>query len=264
MAFSQDDVCVSHQLVVGDGFPDFLGVGEEKIRGSAYVEGPMVIGDPDIFSNVSATLIVGPNINVDSEPSFVGGNGICGNNYSPYSLAVSGDAVIFDNLSVNGRVDVGTHLVAQGEVISRCGKHILSAKKNFDIEHPSKPGWRLRYTCPEAPSNDVYIRGTLKNSNEILLPKYWKDFVDIESITVNITPIKTLQNIIVKDITEERILLFSDFSMPIHCFYHVFAERKDGEKLIPEYRGDSPADYPGNNNEYSISGYHYDVKNNHG
>ena len=48
--------------------------------------------------------------------------------------------------------------------------------------------------------------------------------------------------------------------MPIHCFYHIFAERKDGERLIPEYQGDSPADYPGNNNEYSVSGYHYDTK----
>jgi hypothetical protein len=260
MAFSQDDVCVSHQLVVGEGFPDFLGVAEEKIRGSAYVEGPMVVGDPNIFSNVAATLIVGPNKNVDSEESAVGGPGICGNNYSPYSLAVSGDAVIFDNLSVNGRIDVGTHLVAQGEVTSRCGKHILSAKKNFDIKHPTRPGWRLRHTCPEAPSNDVYIRGKLENSDEIVLPKYWRDFVDVDSITVNITPFKMVQNIIVKDISEERILLQSNFSMPIFCFFHVFAERKDGEKLISEYRGESPADYPGNNDEYSISGYHYDVK----
>jgi hypothetical protein len=30
--------------------------------------------------------------------------------------------------------------------------------------------------------------------------------------------------------------------------------------LIPEYEGESPADYPGNNNEYSVSGYHYDVR----
>ena len=34
--------------------------------------------------------------------------------------------------------------------------------------------------------------------------------------------------------------------------------RKDGENLI--VYGETPADYPGNNDEYSISGYHYDVK----
>ena len=42
----------------------------------------------------------------------------------------------------------------------------------------------------------------------------------------------------------------------------IFAERKDGEKLIPEYQGETPSDYPGNNKEYSVSGYHYDVKEN--
>ena len=55
-------------------------------------------------------------------------------------------------------------------------------------------------------------------------------------------------------------MLQSTGGIPIHCYYHVFAERKDGEKLIPEYEGTTPADYPGNNDQYSISGYHYDVK----
>lgn len=48
--------------------------------------------------------------------------------------------------------------------------------------------------------------------------------------------------------------------MPIDCYYHVFGTRADGERLIPEYEGSSPADYPGDNSQYSISGYHYDVK----
>ena len=48
--------------------------------------------------------------------------------------------------------------------------------------------------------------------------------------------------------------------MPIDCFYQIFAERKDGEALIAEYPGETPADYPGNNDEYSVSGYHYDTK----
>lgn len=259
MAFGLDDIHISHQLTVGDGFPNFLGFGQEKIRGSAFIEGPVVIGEATTFPNVSATLMVGPNVNVDSDPSTVGG-AVCGTNYSPYSLAVSGDAVIFDNLSANGNVSVGKHVIAQGEVMSRCGKHMLSLKKNFDIPHPSKDGWRLRHTCPEAPYNDVYIRGRLKNSNVIYLPDYWKEFVGVDTITVSITPYRTNQSITVQEITSSQIILFSNGSIPIDCFYHVFAERKDGEKLIPEYQGNSPADYPGNNNEYSISGYHYDVK----
>jgi NDP-sugar pyrophosphorylase family protein len=257
MAFQQDDISVSHQLIVGEGFPMFLGVGPAKIRGASYIEGPAVIGDSNAFPNIAATLMVGPNQNVDSSSPVIPG-ALCGRNYSPYSFAVSGDAVIFDNLSVNKNIDAGANIIAQGEVMSSCGGHVLSAKKNFDIPHPSKEGWRLRYTCPEAPYNDVYIRGKLKNSNEISLPDYWKDFVDISSITVSITEIGVHQGIIVKTINENKIVLQSKGVLPINCFYHVFAERKDGEKLISEYEGVSPKDYPGNNDEYSIVGFNYD------
>ena len=259
MAFQHDDLTVSHQLIVGDGFPPFLGTGSAKIRGSSYIEGPAVIGSPSAFPTISATLMVGPNVNVDATSPFLPG-ALCGSNYSPYSLAVAGDAAIFDNLSVNSNINAGLDIKAQGEVMSRCGAHILSAKKNFDIPHPSKEGWRLRHTCPEAPYNDVYIRGKLKNATEIILPEYWKDFVDVSTITVSITPVGAHQDIIVKAINNEKIILQSKGALPINCFYLVFAERKDGEKLIPEYEGSSPANYPGNNDEYSISGYHYDKK----
>ena len=46
--------------------------------------------------------------------------------------------------------------------------------------------------------------------------------------------------------------------MPINCYYHVYGERTDGERLISEYEGKSPEDYPGDNTQYSIAGYHYD------
>ena len=62
----------------------------------------------------------------------------------------------------------------------------------------------------------------------------------------------------VKDITEDKIILSSDHLTKVKCFYHVYAERKDVEKNIPEYEGLSPADYPGDNTQYSIAGYNYD------
>lgn len=254
-----DDLSVGKRLFVGDGKPTILGVGQAEIRGSAYIEGPTITGNPGAFPKVSATVMIGPLKNSDcSAPSLPGA--ICGTNYSPYSLAVAGDAVIFDNLTVNVNIDAGGNIKAQGEVMSACGGHILSAKKNFDIPHPSKEGWRLRHTCPEAPYNDVYIRGRITSKKDIELPSYWKDFVNISSITVNLTPIGAHQNVIVKRIDEEKIYLQSQGNMPIDCFYHIYAERKDGEKLIPEYPGATPKDYPGNNDEYSVSGYHYDVK----
>jgi hypothetical protein len=99
MAFQHDDLTVSHQLIVGEGFPPFLGIGPAKIRGSSYIEGPAVIGDATAFPNIAATLMVGPNKNVDSTTPVTPG-ALCGANFSPYSLAVAGDAVIFDNMSI--------------------------------------------------------------------------------------------------------------------------------------------------------------------
>lgn len=259
MSSLSDDQAVGGQFMVGAGTPTALGIGPSKINGSAYVEGPAIVGSPSRFPNIQASLMVGPLRNVESVSPFVLGS-LCTGVSNPYSLCVKGNAAIFDNLDVAVNIAAGNNIVAQGEVMSRCGLHILSAKKNFDIPHPSKPGWRLRHTCPEGPQNDVYIRGKVLNRTEIDLPSYWKDFVDFTTITVSLTPIGAHQDIIVKRIDETKVYLQSKGGMPIHCFYHIFGERMDGEKLIPEYEGESPNDYPGNNDEYSISGYHYDTK----
>lgn len=268
MAFKFDDIAVGKRVFCGVGLPIALGIGPTEIRGSAYIESPMIVGSPAPFPFVQASLMVGPVSNSDSPPPFIPGVIVaCGIfNHSPYSLCVNGDAAIFNNLDVNqgivagGNINAGRTIVAQGDVLSFCGAHRLSAKKNFDIPHPTKEGWRLRHTCPEGPSNDVYVRGRVRNKTEIELPEYWTNFVDPTSITVSLTPIGAHQDVIVKRISENKIHLQSKGGMPIDCFYHIFAERADGEQLIPEYPGSSPADYPGNNDEYSISGYHYDLK----
>lgn len=153
------------------------------------------------------------------------------------------------------------NVAATGEVTSNGGAHRLSNKKNFDIPHPNKPGWRLRHTCLEGPENAVYFRGKLVDSNVIELPEYWKGFVDPESITVSLTQIGTSQDLIVERIEwGSRIIIKSGNASNINCYYLVHGTRIDGENLIVEYEGQSPADYPGDNSEYSISGYHYDVK----
>lgn len=251
------DLFVGKRLFVGDGNPIALGLGAAEARGSAFIEGPVIMGDPGSFPIVNATVMIGPNINDESSVPVVLG-GLCTPLHNPYSLCVTGDAAIFDNLDVQLNIAAGNNIIAQGEVMSRCGGHILSAKKNFDIPHPTKEGWRLRHTCPEGPSNDVYIRGKLKGDTIIQLPEYWKSFVDQESITVSITPVGVFQNIIIEKIENNQVYLKSDTE--INCHYHIFAERIDGEKLIPEYEGESPLDYPGNNDEYSVSGFHYDIK----
>ena len=82
----------------------------------------------------------------------------------------------------------------------------------------------------------VYYRGRNK-TNEITLPDYWKDLVDADSITVQIQPIGHPQNIIVKEFDNEKIIIDSENTW-IDCFYHVYGERKDVNKLIVEYQGE--------------------------
>lgn len=235
--------------------------GNDAINGSAFIEGPMLVGSTVKFPRCEATLMVGSlsNPDKDAENPFVAGT-LCSGTHNPYALCVRGDAAIFDNLDVNRDIAAGKDIVAQGEVKSRCGTHILSAKKNFDIPHPTKEGWRLRHTCPEGPSNDVYYRGRVTSKTEIVLPGYWEKLVDQTTITVNLTPIGAHQNVIVKRIADNKIYLQSHGNMPIDCYYHIYGTRADGERLVVEYEGDSPEDYPGDNSQYSISGYHYDIK----
>ncbi len=255
------DVVVGGQLKVGSGVCPAIGEGLTKINGSAGIEGPVVVGFPMSFPMAMGTLMAGPlmNMDPDAKPPFIPGM-LCYGIHNPYSLAVNGDAAVFWNLDVAMTVTAGSNVQAQAHVISNCFGHILAAKKNFDIPHPTREGYRLRHTCPEGPSNDVYYRGRVTNKKEILLPSYWKKLVDWTTITVNLTPVGAHQNVIVKRIDEEKVYLQSNGGIPIDCFYHIYGTRADGERLIPEYEGQTPADYPGNNDEYSVSGYHYDKR----
>ena len=163
------------------------------------------------------------------------------------------------NVNVDGNVNVGKNVKAKKDVYSNNGKHKLSAKKNFDIPHPTKEGWRLTHSCLEGPEAAVYVRGKLINTNIIKLPEYWEKLVDSDTITISVTPIGSHQNIFVKEFDSKEVVLESAENIPVCCFYHIFGERIDTEKLIVEYEGDIE-DYPGDNSERSIAGYHYDKK----
>jgi len=147
--------------------------------------------------------------------------------------------VIEGDLFVSGSTDTGN----KGRLASRFAAADASPKP-FDIKHPSKKEWRLRYACIEGPEVGVYYRGRLKNDTEIILPNYWKDLVHVDSITVQLQPIGAHQDIIVKRWDDEKIYLQAKPGFPINCFYHVYAERKDINPLIVEYKGDSWEDYP--------------------
>ena len=136
-----------------------------------------------------------------------------------------GDATISGSLSVTG----GFSSVGDVDVTG-----ILTAtSKSFLIDHPTKEGMKLQYTCLEGPENGAYCRGRVK-TNVIVLPDYWVGLVDEDSITVNLTPAgKRQPNLFVEDIRDNKIFLSSSES--IDCFYTVFGERKDIDKLIVEF-----------------------------
>ena len=174
------------------------------------------------------------------------------------SLYVLGTSKFFDDMTVAADVKVTKNLTVSGTTYASVqGTINVQGWKGFDIKHPTKENHRLRYVCLEGPEGGVYHRGILKDSEFIELPDYWKDLVDTKTITVHLTPIGTYQYLYYT-VAKNRIIVKNHSNLPTHCSYIVYGERKDGERLIPEYKGNSPEDYPGKNDQYSIAGYHYD------
>ena len=242
-----DDVAIGKRLFVGVGDPKLLGTGEKEIRGSAYIEAPVVLGTPP--GEVEATLMVGRDKNSDSNNPdrsvhIRGNQRIDGDDGTANALYVTGGGTI-DSLYVDGDVFV-TGKVDCGNKGRLAARFALADEKPkpFDLKHPSREGYRLRYACIEGPEVGVYHRGRINNSKVIELPYYWKDLVHEDSITVQLQPIGSHQDVIVKRWDDERVYLQSKGNMPIDCFFHVYAERKDINPLIVEYKGETCDDYP--------------------
>ena len=103
---------------------------------------------------------------------------------------------------------------------------------------------RLAHACIEGAEVAIYHRGRVRNEKEIILPDYWKDLVHMNSISVQLQPIGAHQDIIIKRWDTEKIYLQSKSGVPIDCFFHVYAERKDINPLVVEYEGETWEDYP--------------------
>ena len=249
MAFSFDEIFTyGGQLIVAAKkvVPKALGIGNSKINHSTYIQGNTQIGKPDAFSSATATLMVGRE-DTGGTPMSVNVKGcqqIDGDSGMANGLLVSGGSsvnslYVVGDLFVSGSIDGGN----KGRLASRFAS-ADSKPKPFDIKHPSKEGWRLRYACIEGPEVGVYHRGRVRNEKIIKLPDYWKDLVDVESISVQLQPIGSHQDIIVKRWDDQFIYLQAQGGMPVNCFYHVYAARKDVNPLYVEYEGESWKDYP--------------------
>lgn len=115
---------------------------------------------------------------------------------------------------------------------------LYATSKSFSIPHPLDENKLLVYGSLEGPENGVYHRGKLIDNNTIQLPDYWSKLVDINTVTVNLTPNGKYQNLFVKEILEDKIIIDINNGWfgneKINCFYTVYGERKDIDKLKVE------------------------------
>ena len=262
------------KLVVGSNDVSHPDGKDKSPTGTTVLNGPVYVGKTGASPNYEAVLNVTSNsaqqLPGDQQPACKanlaikadGNVKIDGDGKTADALVVTGDQTIN-----SGNLHTSNLLGCSGQGCSWSGSTInAQGWKGFDIKHPTKEGHRLRYICLEGPEGGVYHRGRITGTNVINLPDYWKDLVDIDSISVQLQPIGRQQNLVIQEIDEDFIVIVEDSTntdlvtdlSTIDCFYHIYGTRKDGEVLIPEYKGETPEDYPGNNNQYSIAGYHYD------
>ena len=280
------------KLVVGQLDMSFLTATAKLVPGTAVINGPCYIGLTPQIGVARATCMIGPplpgglpvSLEVTGMSNFAGITNTAGTINDLALSNVFGATFRFGfkqatayNLDLGLKMQAAINITQGGDFSQAFAKGPLFnasafigdttgtrginaqtqaaiAKKPFDIPHPTKEGWRLRHVCIEGPTADVYVRGRLNNSNVIELPKYWRNLVDPETITVNITPIGTHQELYVDKIEwGTRILIKNNCGSGINCYYTVYGERADTDKNIPEYEG-TYNDYPGDNGQYTSSG----------
>lgn len=178
-----------------------------------------------------------PNFNV-----FASNVNISGNIKSIGEITAVGNITTYGAFIINGNLS----LTGTGDVTAAIELAKTLPAKPFDIKHPNKKGHRLRHISLEGPEIAIYYRGKLKDDTVINLPDYWDGFVDKDSITVNLTPVGSYQELFVETIDwGKKIIVKNASGGPINCHYTVYGERIDMEKLIVEYEGESIKDYPG-------------------
>ena len=170
MSWGFDDISCGGQLQVGTGIVPAIKQGDEKINGSMHCEGPAVFGGPTEFGDNVATLMVGRTKNDDDDcvPAdrslYTKGNvRIEGDGGTSSTLNITSSAGQAININ-NGTVwidDSGEAMFKAGTSGQTMSSRFSSADarpKPFDIKHPSKEGWRLRYACIEGAEVGVLIK----------------------------------------------------------------------------------------------------------
>jgi hypothetical protein len=265
------------KVVIGALDTSFLTANARLFPGTLVANGPCYFGMPMSVGVARATVMIGPPIGI-SVPASLEVTGIANifgvlnviavSNFT--GLCTKMGTTIKNALSLKNGVDIKNAVHIGNAIGNQNGNYVVAGTltvagviacawleaqlataralpgKSFDIKHPSKPKHRLRHGCLEGPELGVYIRGSLEGENVIHLPQYWKELVDIQSITVQLTPMYVYQELS-WEITDwgTKIKVTNNAGSAIRCSYIVHGTRKDLDPLIVEYEGESPKDYPG-------------------
>ena len=194
----------------------FATTGSNQFNGSQTITGSLLISGSGLALQVSGSGSVRDNFTVNGSTFFVdaGNNRVGVGTLTPNArLTVSGSTNITGSLDVTGAFTAQT--------------------KSFKILHQRLPGKSLIYGVLEGPEHAVYARGRLQNDTIITLPDEWEWLVDMDSVTVQLTPIGTHQKLYVSSIYGTRIVIANEnlFSRDIDCYYTVTATRKDVQPL---------------------------------
>ena len=167
-----------------------------------------------------------------------------------------------DDFQITNDCDISGDLTVTGTINGTTTGNKLVG--NFDIPHVKDSKKRIRHIVTEGPEAGIYVRGTLKDSNQIILPEYWDGLVDPSTITVTLTQIGYSQDLIVDSVDWGKIVkVRSGVGANINCYYEVWAARylnpmNPEEKLHVVYEGETPDDYPGGNENFLVGGWDYD------
>ena len=183
------------------------------------------------FATFNVTNLTGPSITPSPGISTVG-----------FAITAAGAGAQIANdannrvltaTGVQGAINAEANLTFDGSNLNITGT-LNADTKNFDIPHPSKPGWRLRYSSLEGPEKGIYIRGKVEGDGVITLPDYWSDLIIENSISVQLTPIGKACGHYVVSTSPTKIAVACECG-EVDAYYTVFAERKSKDPLIVEY-----------------------------
>lgn len=181
----------------------------------------------DPTNSSTAELIVDGTAGLVTHTAGITGTGT----YLPMTFTAGG----LERIRIDTSGNVGIQTTGVPAYTLQVNGSFAATTKSFVIDHPTKPNMKLRYGSLEGPENGVYVRGRLTNSYIITLPDYWTNLVDEDSITVTLTPIRKNQQLYVTHTTNTFIAIENDsVDKSIDCFYVVYGERKDVEKMIVE------------------------------